>query len=64
MIYQHATRDRDKSIAAALSKLLDATRDGSKWSGRCLARCYSAAFPKGRECGYHLREQMTGIEPA
>jgi integrase len=30
MIYQHATRDRDKSIAAALGKLLDATRDGSK----------------------------------
>jgi hypothetical protein len=30
MIYQHATRDRDKSIAAALGKLLDATRDGSE----------------------------------
>ena len=30
MIYQHATRDRDKTIAAALGKLLDATRDGSE----------------------------------
>jgi integrase len=30
MIYQHATRDRDKSIAAALGKLLDATRAGVK----------------------------------
>jgi integrase len=30
MIYQHATRDRDKSIAAALGKLLDATWDGSE----------------------------------
>ena len=27
MIYQHATRDRDKSIAAGLGKLLDAARD-------------------------------------
>jgi integrase len=30
MIYQHATRDRDKLIAAALGRLLDATRDDSK----------------------------------
>jgi hypothetical protein len=32
MIYQHATRDRDrdKSIAAGLGKLLDAGRDNSK----------------------------------
>jgi hypothetical protein len=30
MIYQHATRERDKSIAAALGKFLDATRDGAK----------------------------------
>jgi integrase len=30
MIYQHATRERDKSIAAALGKFFDAMRDGSK----------------------------------
>jgi hypothetical protein len=30
MIYQHATREHDKSIAAALGKLLDATREDSK----------------------------------
>ena len=30
MIYQHATRDRDKLIAAALGKRLDATRGDSK----------------------------------
>ena len=30
MINQHATRERDKSIAAALGKFLDATRDGAK----------------------------------
>ena len=30
MIYQHAARERDKSIAAALGKFLDATRDGAK----------------------------------
>ena len=30
MIYQHATRDRDKSIAAALGKFFDAMRDGSE----------------------------------
>ncbi len=29
MIYQHATRDRDKSIAAGLGKLLDAARDNT-----------------------------------
>ncbi len=27
MIYQHATRDHDKSIVAGLGKLLDAARD-------------------------------------
>jgi len=30
MIYQHATRDRDKSIAAALGKFFDATQDDSE----------------------------------
>jgi len=30
MIYQHATRDRDKLIAAALGKHLDATQGDSK----------------------------------
>lgn len=30
MIYQHATPDRDKSIAVALGKLLDVTREGSE----------------------------------
>jgi integrase len=29
MIYQHATRDRDKSIAASLGKLLDSARDNT-----------------------------------
>jgi hypothetical protein len=28
MIYQHATRDRDQAIAAALDALIDAARDG------------------------------------
>ena len=30
VVYQHATRDRDKTIATALGKLLDTTRDGSE----------------------------------
>jgi hypothetical protein len=29
MIYQHATRDRDKAIAQALGTLADKTRNGS-----------------------------------
>jgi hypothetical protein len=30
LIYQHATKQRDKSLAAALGKHFDASKDGSE----------------------------------
>jgi hypothetical protein len=33
MIYQHATKERDQAIAAALDALIDASRDSSSAEG-------------------------------
>ena len=62
MIYQHATRDRDKAIALALGTLADRAR-----TAHDLARGWPPAGPiigqHSKQCVY-LRERATGIEPA
>jgi Phage integrase family len=71
MIYQHATRDRDKAIADALGQLADKARAAS--SGPAMARLSTREGSEsarillvyqgsGRRC--RATEPATGIEPA
>jgi hypothetical protein len=62
MIYQHATRDRDRAIADALGQLADKAR--TKPSGPELARLSTHPTRKRSKSAGLPAERATGIEPA
>ena len=62
MIYQHATRDRDKAIADALGQLADKAR--TKPSGPELAQPSAHTTRKRSKSAGLPAERATGIEPA
>ena len=62
MIYQHATRDRDKAIADALGQLADKAR--TKPSGPELAQPSTHTTRKRSKSAGLPAERATGIEPA
>ena len=62
MIYQHATRDRDKAIADALGQLADKAR--TKPSGPQLAQPSTHTTRKRSKSAGLPAERATGIEPA
>ena len=62
MIYQHATRDRDKAIADALGQLADKAR--TKPSGPGLAQPSTHTTRKRSKSAGLPAERATGIEPA
>jgi hypothetical protein len=62
MIYQHATRDRDKAIADALGQFADRAR--TKPSGPELAQPSTHTTRKRSKSAGLPAERATGIEPA
>jgi integrase len=62
MIYQHATRDRDKAIAEALGQLADQARNGS--SGPSLAQSPARKTRNRSKSAGLPAERAKGIEPS